>query len=434
MRFTRTLPVWAALATTLSAAAQDQSTSASHDDEEMGQLPETSIVLNGDRRQVHSQVLNVLLDTRDLSFHDPDIPRYLIIDKEGNSLLGIGGYVEGVAMGDFKGSINNNNFIPYQIPVPGLPTQRSSMAADVSRSTIFLKLVRHTRVGALTAYFQTNFSGDNGGYGLTLDQAYVSIGNVTMGLANSTFSDVSANAPVIDYKGPAGQVGCKNVLLRYRVDFNSHWALAISAESAKSTVTPYDDQEVMLHQSWPDIPIYVQYSWGTGSHVRASGMIRNLGYRNLIENHNTHQMGYGLELSGLFNIQRKVNIFYQGAYGRGIAHYINDLDGTGFDLVGSATDPGKMIAPRTVSVVGGARYNITNRLFVSAAYSFNRLYDQTQLGGDTYRRGNYIVANVFYSPVKDLQLGAEYLHGTRKNVDLESSVANRINLMVKFSF
>ncbi|MDE7387531.1 MAG: porin [Muribaculaceae bacterium] len=434
MRFTRTLPVWAILAATLTASAQEQPATACENEEEMGQLPETAIVLNGDRRQVHSQVLNVLLDTRDLSFQDPDVPRYLIIDKEGKSLLGIGGYIEGVAMGDFRGDINNRGFMTYDIPVPGSPTARSRMAADVSHSTIFLKLVRHTRVGALTAYFQTNFTGDNGGYGLALDQAYVSVGNITMGLANSTFADVSANAPVIDYKGPSGQVGCKNVLLRYRIDLDRHWAMAISAESAKTTVTAFDGQEEMLNQSWPDIPLYVQYSWGTGSHVRASGMIRNLGYRDLIDGHNCHHMGYGLQLSGIFDIQNKVSIFYQGAYGRGIAHYINDLDGNGFDLVGSTTDPGKMIAPRTVSFAGGARYNFTSKLFASAAYSFNRLYDQSQLGGDTYLRGNYVSANLFYSPVRDLQIGAEYLHGTRKNVNLESNCANRINLMIKYSF
>lgn len=402
--------------------------------EEMSDMPARTVILSGDNHQLHTSVMNALLDTRDLHFQDPGIPRYLLIDKEGTTALGIGGYVEGIATADFRGSINSYGFVTYNIPVPSGPTQRNRLGADVSHTTIFLKLVRNTRFGVLNAYVQTNFSGDNGGYGLKLKQAYVSLGNLTLGLTNTTFSDPSAGVPTIDYQGPSGQIGGKNILLRYRLDFACGWTVAISAELPKATISPLNDEQQPLDQSLPDIPAYIQYSWGSGSHIRASGLFRDLSYRNLVDSRNCHKAGYGLQLSGIVDIQRIIDIYYQGAYGRGIAHYINDLDGTGYDLIGSATHPGSMIAPRTVSVVGGARFNLSDNFFISGAYSFNRLYDQGQMGPDTYRRGNYVVANAFYTPISDLQLGLEYLHGTRKNINEASDTANRIELMLKYSF
>lgn len=402
--------------------------------EDMTDLPLNTIVLRGDSHQLHTSVMNALLDTRDLHFQDPDVPRYLLIDKEGTTALGIGGYVEGIATADFRGAINGYDFTTYDIPVPGGPTQRSRLGADVSHTTIFLKLVRHTRLGILNAYIQTNFSGDNGGYGLKLKQAYVSLGNATLGLTNSTFTDPSAGVPTIDYQGPSGQVGVKNILLRYRLDFARDWTVAVSAEMPKATITPLDDHQQQLEQSLPDIPVYLQYSWGGGSHVRASGLFRSLSYRDLVDGRNCRKAGYGVQLSGIIEVKKFAEIYYQGAYGRGIAHYVNDLDGTGYDLIGSASHPGSMVAPRTVSVVGGARFNITPDLFISSSYSFNRLYDQRQLGPDAYLRANYVVANAFYTPISDLQIGLEYLHGTRKNVDHQSNTANRIEVMLKYSF
>lgn len=397
-------------------------------------LPAGAVVLSGTTRQLHTSIMNVLFDTRDLHFQDPGVPRYLLIDKEGTTALGIGGYVEGIATADFRGAIDGYGFVTYDIPVPGGPATRSRLGADMSHTSVFLKLVRNTRLGVLNAYVQTNFSGDDGGYGLKLKQAYVSLGNVTLGLTNSTFSDPSAGVPTVDYQGPSGQVGCKNILLRYRLDFARDWTVAVSAELPKVSVCTYDDEQEYLQQSLPDIPVYLQYSWGNGSHVRASAMLRNMSYRDLVDGRNRHKVGYGVQLSGIIGVDKTVDIYYQGAYGRGIAHYVNDLDGTGYDLVGSETDPGLMVAPRTVSIVAGAQFNITDNLFVSGAYSFNRLYDQAAMGTDAYKRAGYVVASVFYTPISDFQIGLEYLHGSRKDIGGACNTANRMELMLKYSF
>lgn len=405
---------------------------------ELSPLPAGTIVLSGNnRQQLHKRVMDVLYDTSELNFKDPGVPHYLFVNNDGQGVLGIGGFIEGMAFADFRGSIaGNSGFITYDIPVPASDLQRHRIGADVSQTSLFLKFVRNTHLGLLSAYVQGGFSGGApGAYGFKLSQAYVSLGNVTMGLANSTFVDPASGVPTIDYQGPSGEIGGKNVLVRYKYNFSHGWTVAMSAEMPQWSYTPVGGKTASMGQTVPDLPAYIQYAWQEGnSHVRVSGIFRDLAYRDLVSGTNRHQPGYGMQLSGIMGMGPVVDLYYQGAYGRGIGTYVNDLSGYGFDLIGSPDEAGRMIAPRSLSVVGGAQFNVSPKMFLSASYSFNRLYDQAQLGGDTYKRANYVVANAFYNFTPQLQGGVEYVHGTRKNVNGMNAGANRVEMMLKYSF
>ncbi len=397
-------------------------------------IPERLIILSGDKHNVRDKVMTVLYDTSDLNFRDPSVPRFLFIDREGNTALGIGGFVEGVFMYDFQGAVDDNMFVTSRIPVPAAPTLRSRMAFDMSRSTVFLRLVRNTSLGVLNAYIQTEFSGDDGGYGLKLAMGYVSLGNVTAGLARSTFVDAAADAPGIDYHGPSGAINGERVLLRYQRRFNKNWSAAVSAEMPKLTATIDDGKSELINQRVPDIPLYVQYSWaGEKSHVRASVLFRDLVYRDVLSGRNCYAQGYGLQLSGLTDIYDIAYVFYQVAYGKGIGSFINDLTGAGYDLIPTA-DGSALKTPETLSIETGFKVNMTKNLFLSGTYSLNRLYGQEAMGPDAYRRGNYIGVSTFYSPISDLMFGVEYLHGIRTNMDHASGTANRVQAMIKYSF
>ena len=52
----------------------------------------------------------------------------------------------------------------------------------------------------------------------------------------------------------------------------------------------------------------------------------------------------------------------------------------------------------------------------------------------TYRYGQYIAVNAYYTLIGDLRLGLEYLHGTRKDISGLSGHANRIAGMLQYSF
>lgn len=419
----------AAMAGTNAATAQHQS-----DYERTTGLPERVLVLTGDSAKMGDEMMAILYDTKDLHFQDPGAPRFLFLDREGNTALGIGGYVEGLLSYDFCGAIDNDGFATYDIPVPYNPAQRNRFAASATHSTIFLQLVRKTRLGNLTAYVQTNFTGNSGNYGVEVKKAYVKLGYVTAGLARSVFQDAACGLPTVDYAGPSGANSATNVQLQYAPVLSKHFSAAVSIERPVASYTTQNGMNESISQRVPDIPAYVQYSWGKGggSHLRLSGLLRNLSYRNLVSGKNSMVTGYGVQLSGLAQLNSYVTLYYQGVYGKGIARYDNDLSDDGYDLIYGAD--GRMTAPGTLLLVGGAQVNINKNLFVSGGYSLNRVYGQESMGGDAYRRANYVVANVFYTFAEDFQAGVEYLHGIRRNMNGESNSANRIAAMVKFSF
>ncbi|MDE5934854.1 MAG: hypothetical protein K2G95_03690, partial [Muribaculaceae bacterium] len=61
-------------------------------------------------------------------------------------------------------------------------------------------------------------------------------------------------------------------------------------------------------------------------------------------------------------------------------------------------------------------------------------YDGKSLGDRGLSRSGYGVVNAFYTPTGDLQLGIQYLHGTRVDQDHGKGRANRLMAMIKYSF
>lgn len=395
-------------------------------------VPDRAIVITGGDNGIHRDVVKVLYDTSDMHFQDANVPRFLMIDREGNTLFGIGGYVEGVLQYDFAGAIDGDGFVTHDIAVPSNPALRNRLGADATHTNLVFQLLRNTRLGVLNAYVQGNFSGES--YGFKLKKAYIRLHNVTAGYARSTFEDGASGSPTIDYQGPSGAVSKTNVLLQYRVPLDKNFTVAVSAELPQADYTLTQGANEAINQRCPDIPAYVQYQWDGGdSHVRASALFRQLSYRNLVKGENRFATGWGIQLSGVAKISRIAEVYYQAVYGKGIANYINDLADFGYDLISDGA-AGTMKAPGSFGVAGGVRLNLSERVFVSSTYSFCRLYDQESMGPDAYRRGNYAVVNCFYTPLSDLQVGIEYLHGRRTDMSHGHGTANRLEAMVKYSF
>ncbi|MBQ4588483.1 MAG: hypothetical protein IJA95_04300, partial [Bacteroidaceae bacterium] len=63
-----------------------------------------------------------------------------------------------------------------------------------------------------------------------------------------------------------------------------------------------------------------------------------------------------------------------------------------------------------------------------------RLYDQASLSDSAYKYGQYVVANAFYTPFNNCQVGVEFLYGNRHNHDGESENAHRLNAMIQYNF
>ena len=383
-----------------------------------------------------SLLIRKMYDANGQHFQDPRAARFLFMDKEGKVALGIGGYVKGTMSVDMDGISDNLDFVTYDIPAPMKTDMRNQFQMDASTSRLFLKLVgANTSVGDFTVYVETDFRGKDGHqYDLRLRQAYIQFGGWKFGRARSTFDDGASAPPTIDFEGPSGSISKKNTMIQYSHQFGEHWSTAMSIESPSESYTVAKGASEAIKQRIPDIPTYVQYAWDGGkSHIRLSNLFRALSYRNLTTAENKYAIGWASQLSGVITASPQWTFYYQGAYGWGYADYLNDLGGSGFDLIPDG-DSGKLKAPASMGLVGGIQYNFNPKFFVSASYSQCRLYDQSAMAKDTYKYGQYVAANAFYVPFSNCMVGLEYLYGNRHNIDGTSGDAHRINAMIQYHF
>ena len=77
------------------------------------------------------------LKKRNVHFHDPRAPSFLLTDQQGKFALGIGGYLKTTMEYDFNGIVDDVDFIPALIPQPGSTSVRNQFQMDASTSTIF---------------------------------------------------------------------------------------------------------------------------------------------------------------------------------------------------------------------------------------------------------------------------------------------------------
>ena len=398
-------------------------------------IPTRALILSGDKSHPnHRLTIAEMYSRENLAFEDPAAPRFLFLDKKGEVALGIGGYLKAVGEYDFDGAVDNNGFYTNAIPVPFDPAQRNRFGATASNSTIFLKMVtRPTKLGRVIVYIQTAFTGAN--YGLQLKQAYVSVGHVTLGKARSTFADGPAMAPTVDDEGPSGQVSAKNMLVKYESPSWGGFSFAGSVELPDASYTTGESTRA-ISQRFPDIPAYLQYGWGGDSHVRLSGILRELSYRDEAAASNHFATGWGVQFSGHITIVPPLELFFNGVYGEGISPYIQDLTGAGLDFTPNPEAPTSIQATPMFGWQAAAQINlIPRRLSISGGYSTvevrkkNGFYSEQQ-----YREGQYIFGNIFCYVSPRCKIGAEYLYGTREDMDGLKNHANRANLMVQYNF
>ena len=396
----------------------------------------TSVIVTDERQTSDNEIIKAMYEANGRHFQDPRAPRFLFMDRKGKVALGIGGYVKGTMSVDMGGISDNLDFVTADIPVPKQADMLNQFQMDASTSRLFLKLVgRNTAVGNFSVYVESDFRGKDGHqYDLRLRQAYIRLGNLLFGRTRSTFADGAAGPPTIDFEGPSGSVSKKNTMIQYKQQIDKNWSWAASIESPSESYTVVKNESKSIKQRIPDIPAYLQYEWNDGqSHIRLSGLFRALSYRNLVKAENEYAIGWADQLSGMIAFSHRITFYYQAAYGKGYADYLNDLGGSGYDLIPDG-DGGKLKAPYALGIVGGLQYNLCRNFFVSASYSQCRLYDQASLSDSAYKYGQYVVANAFYTPFSNCQVGIEFLYGNRHNHDGESGNAHRLNAMIQYNF
>ncbi|MFI3294764.1 MAG: DcaP family trimeric outer membrane transporter [Rikenellaceae bacterium] len=362
-------------------------------------------------------------------------PNFVVSDSKANAIFAIGGYVEFRTGYNFMGNVDNTDFVTYDIPISYTPADRQALLMDASTSRIYFKSLINTKpLGTIEAYIETDFRGT--GNSLRLREAYVKFKGLTFGQTVSAFCDLDAAFNTIDFEGPNAYSYRRNLAIQYNLALGCGWSMAAALEMPTLSAT-YDEYSEAIPQRIFDVPLYVQYAWNEHNHLRLSGILRTMNYYNTLDMCDEHLFGWGVQFSGRVNMGRVGRLFGMMTYGEGIAQYIQDLQGTGMDLVPNCNTTGKMSVPQAMAWFGGMEFNLTKRLPVTIGYSQVHLFNNDgayDISGSDYKLAQYIVGNIFYNISSGMSVGMEYLYGTRYDYDGAFGTASRVQAAIKLNF
>ncbi|MCD7963935.1 MAG: DcaP family trimeric outer membrane transporter [Rikenellaceae bacterium] len=342
-------------------------------------------------------------ENQEKGFRASDLPNFVIYNNK-NFAFGIGGYVNLRVGYDVNGVVNNNDFYTSLIPVADR-LSKHKFFMDGTTSRLFFKTVANAPVlGLVTAYIETDFRGASNN--LRMRKGYIEFKGFMFGKNFTSLKDTEAVPPTVDFQGPNSLIHKYSFMVRYEYNHDDKWKIGLAVENPDISAV-YADNYSAGDQKMPDIPMWITRYWNNGKgHIRFASVIRNFYYRDLVADKTRSELGWGLNLSMASPLNRKFKVYGETVYGKGMAQYIQDLNGNGFDLVADGRNPGRMQTLRTFGWYGALQYNFTDKWFCSGTYGYVRVYGREGFNSpDTYRLADYVAVNSCYNILPACQIG-----------------------------
>lgn len=379
-------------------------------------------------------VENTLKYNAPQSPNDNGLPRFVVVGKDRQFYLAIGAQFLGEGVFTWGDDMQSpTSFTPSSL-IPSTPGNRGNTQFAWQTSSIYINFVAMPGTdNQLGIFFKGNFTGNDNTFNSY--HFYAKYRGLTAGYTNSLFTDGAAQPMTIDFEGPNGYPYLTLFTAYWQQDFTKDFSGAIGVDAPTAAMS-IGSATTQVNQRIPAVPAYLQYTWNDGdSHIRLSGIVRPLQYRDNKAESNRTLVGTGVQISGMTNVTGGLGVNFNAAYGSGIATYLQDDNGLNMDAVESTT-PGKMTMVKTLGVTGGLCYAISPKVSTNLIYShlLNCRPDDGIVAEDQYRYGEYVAANIIYNVNKFVSAGIEYDYGHRKDFDGSSLHANRVQCQFAVTF
>ena len=384
------------------------------------------------------KVYEAFAENSPADYRVPNAPRFAVVGKNRKFYLGIGGDVKATMSFDWGSPIRNyNEFIVSAIPMGNPEGNKGQFGLSGQQSDFFLNFVAlPDNPNKIGVYVNAILLGN--GYLPQIRSAYVKYRGIEAGYGFSLFTDLAADPPTIDYEGPNSFTVVINAKFDYRHNFGKYFGIGVGAELPMASYTNATHTSDVT-QRIPDIPAYVQWNFGNNNRIRLSGLLRNMQYRDLATHATKNLAGWGVQLSGNFNICDKLIGYYQATTGKGMTSYFEDLTGLGLDMTPVPDNNGALQTVKAWGGYLGLQYNICDKCYCSATYSHLRNYAQKYSDSNTpwatqYKYGQYVVGNFFYNINNLFTWGIEYIWGRRVDMNRHQAHDNRVQTMLQINF
>ncbi len=319
-------------------------------------------------------------------------------------------------------------YLPSQTPVGGGASEVDYDAhAKFSRFNVGIDSV--TEAGnKLGAFFEVDFFGNSLGnqnatntYGTTVRHAYMYWNNWLAGQTWSNFMDTAALPEAVDFIGPTdGVLFVRQSQIRY-----SSGGFSASLENPETTLIGVAASD---RGALPDLTLRYGWKGGWGS-FGIGALVRQLSVERA--GADDTKMAGGITLGGKWVMGANDDLRYQLTAGEGISRYI------GLGITGDAVldAGGDLDAVGAVAGYVGWRHAFSPKLRSNVIYARSD-YDNDALltGLGVTRSVQSLRANIFYSPLPKVDVGAELMFGKRELESGADGDITRLQFTTKYSF
>ncbi|MDE2405900.1 MAG: porin [Sphingomonadales bacterium] len=399
--------------------------------------------------------------------------------RDGGSTVRLGGYLKLVASNSHwsNGSVATNTlgrdfYLPQTIPTTVGGKGFTSQDFTAKQARLWLNLdttvAGHVVKGYLETDFQTTSSAvqnvtaggsqrTTNGYTLALRRAYVTLDKFTFGQDWTTFQYTAALPETTDYVGGAeGTVFVRQPQVRFSQPLGHGLTLHVAAENPESALVSAGATATLESGTdhLPDFTARLAYA-GKRGELSFAGLLRQVrGESNgsaLVNNTTTAAVtGTGVTATGiggsiggkLFLAEDKSSdVRFIATYGKDIGRYVG-LQFAPDAVYNPATN--KLTDVSVFAALVAARYSLTPQLRINVMGSYQHVgYDKGLTLAQTSglnKQAWSMAANLFYSPVKAVDLGIEYRHGERTVINSATASGDakgkldRVEFAAKYSF
>jgi hypothetical protein len=333
-----------------------------------------------------------------------------------------------------------------------LPSFENEFGADghaffsVRQTRFGVRAAIPTGLGDLKTTFEFELFGTGTDAGQTtfrLRHAYGELGKFGAGQTWSPFMDPDVFPNQLEYWGPVGMVSFRNVQLRWMpIQGDSRLTIALERPGASADQGVYADrvelEDVVPHFPLPDLSAEYRRagSWG---YLELAGMVRWIEWEdqgNQPLDLSGDATGWGLNLSTNLKLGSS-NLFRgQVVYGEGIQNYMNDAPAD----IGIEPSPGdpvpvKGVALPVLGVVAFLDHTWNEKFSTAIGYSMVDIDNSAGQSPSAFKKGQYALGNLLYTPVSGLTTGVEFQWGDRENfTDGFTSDDFRIQFSFRYAF
>ena len=332
----------------------------------------------------------------------------------------------------------DDRFLTNSIPVGESVTSGEAKRTNISARASRLNIEFRTPNGSeqARAFFEGDFAGTSNTF--RLRHAYAQYRGFIMGQTWSTFSDPAADNQDLDFEGVSSENLIRQPQVRYWWSPQTGSRLAVAIETPSASIT--GGQGVNL---FPDAIFRGVHTIQKDGHLQYAGVLRQIRGQSATGQVST-VWGGGGSASGVvpFRVRELTDrVIFQLNAGVGIARYINDLNSLGGQDAVFDTTNGELKALPALGLY--VAYEHLWRVWPALEemnlrstflWSFVGVDNLDFQPADAYRATNRIVVNAIFSPSTRVDIGLEYIHGSRYNKDGSKGSANQVQLVAMVRF